>query len=296
MNYTIEDMKLFLKEHDVQFIRLVFCDIVRPYQIEDIIENGLVFQGGLSKNQKILLKPDLTSLDILPWRPQSGSVIRFFCQICDEKGNVLESDLRTLLQNQQDKIKQNGFDIKLQLGTSFYLLKKDQSLIVPHDEAGYLDVAPMDQGEDIRRQICLNLDDMAIQTSLSYHDYGPGQNSVDLTYQDVLTACDQFITLKWAIQTSADLYDLIASFGEYEGICKYSQDICKFLNLSKEPLDCVLSNHCIEFISIRPTCQPYLVTYLFLMAGLYGIKKVQTKTFIQDILSLTLLESLAKKE
>lgn len=142
MNYTIEDMKLFLKEHDVQFIRLVFCDIfgnqknisVRPYQIEDIIENGLVFQGGLSKNQKILLKPDLTSLDILPWRPQSGSVIRFFCQICDEKGNVLESDLRTLLQNQQDKIKQNGFDIKLQLGTSFYLLKKDQSLIVPHDE------------------------------------------------------------------------------------------------------------------------------------------------------------------
>ena len=328
MNYTIEDMKLFLKEHDVQFIRLVFCDIfgnqknisVRPYQIEDIIENGLVFQGGLSKNQKILLKPDLTSLDILPWRPQSGSVIRFFCQICDEKGNVLENDLRTLLQNQQDKIKQNGLDIKLQLGTSFYLLKKDQSLIVPHDEAGYLDVAPMDQGEDIRRQICLNLDDMAIQTSLSYHDYGPGQNSVDLTYQDVLTACDQFITLKWAIQTSADLYDLIASFGEFEewhentlhmryyihdektcqsfceGICKYSQDICKFLNLSKEPLDCVLSNHCIEFISIRPTCQPYLVTYLFLMAGLYGIKKVQTKTFIQDILSSTLLESLAKKE
>ena len=68
------------------------------------------------------------------------------------------------------------------------------------------------------------------------------------------------------------------------------------LNLSKEPLDCVLSNHCIEFISIRPTCQPYLVTYLFLMAGLYGIKKVQTKTFIQDILSSTLLESLAKKE
>lgn len=137
MNYTIEDMKLFLKEHDVQFIRLVFCDIfgnqknisVRPYQIEDIIENGLVFQGGLSKNQKILLKPDLTSLDILPWRPQSGSVIRFFCQICDEKGNVLESDLRTLLQNQQDKIKQNGFDIKLQLGTSFYLLKKISHLL-----------------------------------------------------------------------------------------------------------------------------------------------------------------------
>ena len=74
---------------------------------------------------------------------------------------------------------------------------------------------------------------MAIQTSLSYHDYGPGQNSVDLTYQDVLTACDQFITLKWAIQTSADLYDLIASFGEFEEWHENALHMCFYIHDEK---------------------------------------------------------------
>lgn len=315
MNCTIEDIMCFLKEHDVQFIRLSYCDIfgcqknisVRPNQIEHILKNGLFIHKERPEEPQLLLVPDLSSFDLLPWRPQTGSVVRFFCQICHQGGEIWESDCRSLLRKQLEKSRQDGYEIKMQLGTSFYLFKKDGTEKIPLDNAGYLDVSPLDQGEDIRRQVCLNLDDMGIETTVSYHDRGPGQNSIDLTYQDILTACDQFVTLKWTIQTSAELYDLETSFDRrpcfennentmhirfqiphengskimnffYNGIVKHYKEIELFLHATSQSYQilnkskcCLLSMNDIEILSVESNGHPYLISYLLLMAGLDGI-------------------------
>ena len=38
------------------------------------------------------------------------------------------------------------------------------------------DIAPEDKGEDIRREVCLMLDQMGILPESSHHEEGPGQN------------------------------------------------------------------------------------------------------------------------
>ena len=73
-------------------------------------------------------------------------------------------------------------------------------------------MAPLDKGEDVRRDICLTLEEMGIEPESSHHEQGPGQNEIDFQYRDGLTACDQLITFKWAVQTISELHGLYASF------------------------------------------------------------------------------------
>jgi glutamine synthetase len=84
--------------------------------------------------------------------------------------------------------------------------------IVPHDFAGYCDIAPMDKGENVRREICLTLEEMGISPESSHHEQGPGQNEVDFKYSDALSAADNLVTFKSVVKTIAARNGLHASF------------------------------------------------------------------------------------
>ncbi len=229
MNHTIAEILTFIEEHDVKFIRLAFCDVlgksknisVMPSQIARIFKEGILFDGsaidGFSsvENSDLLLVPDPSTFDILPWRPQSGSVIRFFCDVKKVDHTPFASDCRSLLKNQLELLKQDGYSIMCGLECEFYLFQLDENgkqTKIPHDNASYFDVAPLDKGENVRRDICLTLEEMGITPESSHHEQGPGQNEIDFQYRDALTSCDQFMTFKWAVKTIAELHELAASF------------------------------------------------------------------------------------
>ena len=48
----------------------------------------------------------------------------------------------------------------------------------PYDNAGYMDIDPEDKGENIRREVCLTLEQMGIQPESSHHEEGPGQTKL----------------------------------------------------------------------------------------------------------------------
>lgn len=229
MNHTIQEILEFIEEHDVKFIRLAFCDLlgnqknisVMPRQLPRIFEEGILFDGsaiagfGRIEESDLLLMPDSSTFDILPWRPQSGSVIRFFCSVHYPDKTPLEVDCRSLLKQRLTKVKQEGYQVLCGTECEFYLFKTDEQgscTWIPHDQGGYFDMAPLDKGEDIRRDICLTLEEMGIEPESSHHEQGPGQHEVDFQYRDGLTACDQLITFKWAVQTISELHGLYASF------------------------------------------------------------------------------------
>ena len=60
----------------------------------------------------------------------------------------------------------------------FYLFKTDENGDPTSrfrlTMATYMDVAPEDKGENVRREICLTLLDMGIQPESSHHEEGPG--------------------------------------------------------------------------------------------------------------------------
>ena len=139
-----------------------------------------------------------------------------FCDIRRSDGSPYEKDCRHLLTSAAQKIKAEC-GVGLQIGTEFefYLFKLDENgetTKIPFDKAGYMDIAPEDKGENIRRNICFTLEQMGITPESSHHEEGPGQNEVDFRYSDPLTAADNASTFKWIVRTKAAESGLYADF------------------------------------------------------------------------------------
>ncbi|NCB06524.1 MAG: hypothetical protein EOM69_13510, partial [Clostridia bacterium] len=122
---------------------------------------------------------------------------------------------RSLLKAAVAEAADMGLSVRIASECEFYLFEaneKGEMTDVPHDRAGYLDVAPLDHSEDVRREICLTLERMNIRPESSHHERGPGQNEVDFHRADPLTAADQLIAFYNAVRTVASRYGLRASF------------------------------------------------------------------------------------
>ncbi len=218
----------FVRENDVKFVRLSFVDFegvqknlsVMSDALEGVFENGMVFDGAAAgivtgKNKDFRLFPDVTTLHILPWRPQHGRVARFLCSIKDENGNVVPFDTRNILIEAVEKLKSHGLTCNVGTDCEFYLFKTDDAgnpTKSPQDNAGYFDIAPLDKGENVRREICLCLEEMGIKPMSSHHENGPGQNEINFSERDALSACDNHIIFKSVVKAIASRNGLFASF------------------------------------------------------------------------------------
>lgn len=276
--YTESEILEFIKEEDVKFVRLAFFDIkgrqknisIIATQLEKAFHEGISFDAsaicGFETPEKsdLFLHPDPTTISVLPWRPNTGKVVRMFCNIKYPDGTPYKKDCRTMLQNAVNFAK-DKFNIEFGIGTEieFYLFKlneKNEPTKIPFDNAGYMDIAPEDKGENIRREICLTLEQMGITPESSHHEEGPGQNEIDFHYSDPLIAADNAETFKWIVRTKAASNGLFADFSPkplsnqagsglhiniscsdnskmqnvLAGIIKHAEEITYFLNSTEE--------------------------------------------------------------
>lgn len=227
--YTREDVLTFVEEEDVKFIRLAFVDLfgkqkniaIMPGELKRAFEEGIPFASSSIDGFKdyvlsnLYLQPDPSTLSILPWRPSNGRVVRMFCNVTYPDGTPFEGDSRSILQAAIEYASKNGVNCTFGNESEFYLFKTDDEgrpTKEPFDEAGYLDIAPEDKGENVRREICFTLSDMGIVPESSHHEAGPGQNEVDFRYSDPLTAAEDALTLRSVIKTIAMRNGLYADF------------------------------------------------------------------------------------
>jgi len=225
----MKEVLQFVKENDVKFIRLAFCDIlgmqknisIMPDELDRAFEAGISFDAsaisGFMNVEKsdLFLFPDPSTLNILPWRPQQGRVVRFFCDIKRPDGRDFEGNTRNILKQAIQRAESMGYVCKIGSECEFYLFETDEKgnpTDIPYDNGGYLDIAPLDKCENVRREICLTLEQMGIKPESSHHEQGPGQNEIDFRYSDALTAADNFITFKSVVKAIASINGLFASF------------------------------------------------------------------------------------
>ena len=159
--------------------------------------------------------PDISTLSVLPWRPKSGRVVRFFCSIKNLDGSHYAGELRYTLQEYIQKLYTKGYSCEFGTKSEFYLFDCDDEgrpTKIPHDHAGYLDVAPLDKCENARREICLSLEEMGLNPQRSCHKYGPGQNEIDFKCSEPVTAADNMVHYKTVVKTIAAQNGLYASF------------------------------------------------------------------------------------
>ncbi|MCR4952668.1 MAG: glutamine synthetase family protein [Treponema sp.] len=228
--YTKEEVLDFVQEEDVKFIRLAFFDLngkqknisIMPSELECAFEDGIPFDASAvegfegPENSDLILYPDPSTLAIIPWRPATGKVVRMFCNILNPDKTPYQKDSRTILQNACRRLKDEcGIEMMIGTEVEFYLFKLDEKgepTNEPFDKASYMDIAPEDHGENIRREICFTLEQMGITPEASHHEEGPGQNEIDFHYSDALTAADNVATFKWIVNTKAAANGLYADF------------------------------------------------------------------------------------
>ena len=226
---TYEDVIEFCEEQDVRFIRLSYFDIygiqknvsVLPTELKRAFTEGISFDasaidGFLDEvHSDLFLYPDPNTMSILPWRSMDGSVIRMYCDIKYPDGTPFERDVRYILKKAVNKAKELGISVNFGSEFEFYLFKQDENgenTYIPLDQAGYMDIAPLDKGENVRREICLTLSEMGIDPEVSHHEMGHGQNEIDFRYSSALQAADNAATFKWVVQAIANMQGLVADF------------------------------------------------------------------------------------
>lgn len=233
MATSATDIRQRLQEQDVKFLRLQFTDImghnknveVPTSQFEKALDGEIMFDGssieGFTRIEEsdMLLKPDYSTFLIFPpiiEGSERGAVARLICDITYPDDSPFEGDPRFILRRQIEKLQGMGFD-NMYAGPEpeFFLFMRDvegRPTTVTNDAAGYFDLAPVDLGEEARRDMVNALVDMGFEIEAAHHEVAPGQHEIDFKYEDALTTADNIATFKLVVKRIAIKHGLHATF------------------------------------------------------------------------------------
>ena len=226
--YTREDVIRMVEEEDVEFIRLQFTDIrgcfknvaITSSQLTKALDNQYMFDGsslgfvGIEESD-MYLHPDLDTFEVFPWRPQQGKVARLICDIYHPDGRHFEGDPRYILKKVINEAAQMGFRFNAGPECEFFLFPCDENgmpTTQAKEKAGYFDVGPKDNAENVRRDIVLNLEELGFEVESSYHEAASGQHEVDFRYEEALKTADNVMTFKMTVKSIARRHGLHATF------------------------------------------------------------------------------------
>ena len=244
-NYTREEILQMVEEEDVEFIRLQFTDMfgaikniaVTARELPRALDNRCMINGeqvagmDMEKGSDLYLSPILDTFAILPWRPQQGKVARMICDLYFPDGTPYKNSPRYILENVAGKAQEEGYTCYIDPECEFFLFHTDDNgnpTTVTHEQAGYLDISPLDLGENARRDMVLTLEDMGMEVESSHHEAAPAQHEIDFRYGEIRKIADCITTFKMAVRIVAKRHGLHATFMpkpkvEANGSCMHIQ-------------------------------------------------------------------------
>ncbi|MDO0943926.1 type I glutamate--ammonia ligase [Brevibacillus laterosporus] len=228
--YTKEDIMRFADEENVKYIRLQFTDLmgisknveIPVSQLPKALDNKMMFDGSSIEGfvrieeSDMYLFPDLDTWVVFPWGTEFGKVARLICDVYMPDGKPFEGDPRYILKKVMKEAEDLGYtDFNVGPEPEFFLFKIDEKgepTLDLNDQGGYFDFAPLDLGENCRRDIVLTLEKMGFEIEASHHEVAPGQHEIDFKYANALHAADQILTFKLVVKTIARQHGLHATF------------------------------------------------------------------------------------
>ncbi len=226
MTITKEDIIKQVKENDVKFIRLWFTDIlgqlksfaITDNELETALTDGMGFDGSSItgfqdiEESDMIAMPDLSTFQILPWRPQEKAVARMICDVLTPDREPYEGDPRFVLKRALKRAADMGFD-HYYLGPELeYFYFKDNKSTEIIDTGGYFDLTPLDAASDLRRETVFALEKMGIRVEYSHHEVGPSQHEIDIRFGDALKISDDVLTYRLVVKEIAQKHGVYATF------------------------------------------------------------------------------------
>jgi glutamine synthetase len=229
MGYTKQKILNMAETEDVEFIRLQFTDLfgtlknvaITKSQLSKALDNKIMFDGssieGFARIEEsdMYLYPDYDTFEILPFRPHQGKVARMICDVYKPDGTQLENDPRCILKKVIKKAADMGYKFNVGPECEFFLFHTDDNgcpTTISHEKGSYFDLGPTDLGENARRDIVLNLEQMGFEVEASHHEVAPAQHEINFKYGEALEIADKIMTYKLTVKTIAKRHGLYASF------------------------------------------------------------------------------------
>lgn len=226
---TAKEILEKIKDEGVEFIRLQFTDMfghlknvaVTASELSKIlvdkyrIDGNVMFDGVWAYDGELVLEPDFDTFMILPWRPQQGKVAKFMCDVCYPDGKLFEMSSRTILKKVIEDARAKGYTFMIHPECEFFLFHLDDDGLpttITHEQAGLMDVGPVDFGENARREMVLLLEQMGFEIESSHHEEAPAQHEIDFKEADTLQAADAIMTFRFAVRSIAKRFGLYATF------------------------------------------------------------------------------------
>jgi glutamine synthetase len=228
---TSEDIKSFVQDRDIRFVRLWFTDIlgqlksfsINAQELDDAFEGGMGFDGSsitgfnAIEESDMIAMPDPSTFNVLPWRPEDKGVARMFCDVVTPSREPYEGDPRHVLRRVLERAESMGFTnffVGPELEFFYFRNARVDNGATPEilDEGGYFDLTTLDAGSDVRRETVLALEQLGIHVEYTHHEVGPSQHEIDMRYSDALKMADDCMTYRITVKEYAMKYGWHATF------------------------------------------------------------------------------------
>ncbi len=217
----------------VRFMRLQFTDImgqvknveVPETQFEKALDGQILFDGssieGFARIEEsdMLLSPDLATFALFPWviedRTGVSRIARLICDVQHPDQTPFEGCPRQALKRVMAEAKALGYTMMAGTEAEFFLFQRNPDgspTAVTHDSGSYFDLAPIDRGEECRREIIIALQAMGFEVEAGHHEVAPGQHEIDFKYSDALSTADNIATFRFLVRKVALNFNLHATF------------------------------------------------------------------------------------
>ncbi len=227
MTRTPTEVRAILKEEKARFLRLIFSDIhgiaknveIPDTQFDKALAGEIMFDGssieGFVRIQEsdMLLQPDLGSLRIFP-HDGGDRIAMLICDVATPDGKPFVGDPRGVLRRVTGKAGELGYTAMMGPEAEFFLFQRHNGApsTETHDRGAYFDLAPVDRGEEARRDIVNVLEKMGFEVEAAHHEVAPGQHEIDFKYADALTTADNILIFRHIVKKIALKHDLHATF------------------------------------------------------------------------------------
>jgi glutamine synthetase len=217
-------------ENDVQFIRLIFPDILgRPMdftipagELAAAFQEGKGFDGSSIagfvriEESDLVIKPDPKSFRVLPWDYQGfAEGVRWreavmFGDILTPDGAVYDGDSRAILKRVLGRTKKElGVDdFKCGPELEFFIFPSSEEPALT-DVGGYFFSG---RYGEIRKEIQLLLHRMGIATEFDHHEAAHSQHEIDLRYLSAVDMADTAMIFRYMVKKVCRMHGLYATF------------------------------------------------------------------------------------
>jgi len=216
-----------LEAKGVRFIYLQFSDVLGVVksvtipleEFPDCIEHGKWFDGSSVEGfvrvleSDMYLKPDLSTLVLLPWEQDGQPAARVVCSVLTPEGELFAGDPRTTLIRATEAAAALDYRLYVapELEFYFFLPKDGDAAPFAQDRGGYFDFST-GLSASVRKEMVRVLREMAVKVETSHHELGVGQHEIDFARDEALSNADNLITARYTLKALAQKHGLTVTY------------------------------------------------------------------------------------